>query len=434
MGSLRYEYCVDVLYDVDVFVAGGGPAGIAAAVTAARAGKKVYLAESFGAFGGSAVTMLVPSFVRFDNGKDFMSGGIGREVYDYIEKHCSESHKPFCPHGIPVELLKILYDDMVRECGVLYALYTTLIDVKTDGRMIDYVVCYSKGKKYAIRAKVYIDCTGDGELSALAGAAFEMGNENGETMSATLCALWSGIDWKRTIPPDDRKLKKAIEDGVFTTADYHLPGIYPIASGIGGSNIGHVFGIDPVDAHSLSRGSMQARKQLEEYRRYYREYLEGFENMEIVCSAPYLGIRESRRIIGRYILSLDDYINRRRHEDDIGVFSYPVDIHASQDNNESYREYLEFFEQYRYNVGEVYGIPYRTLTPRDYDNLLVAGKCISADRYMMSSIRVMPCCYITGQAAGAAAGLFIDQKVESIHAVNVPSLRKKLKDMGAFLP
>lgn len=428
MASFHYEY------DVDVFVAGGGPAGVAAAVTAARAGKKVYLAEAFGAFGGSAVTMLVPSFVRFDNGRDFMAGGIGSEVYHYIEKNSGESHRPFCPHGIPVELLKICYDDMVTESGAQFSFYTTIIDVKARGRYIDYVICLARGKKFAVKAKVYIDCTGDGELGALAGAAFEMGNEKGETMSATLCALWTGINWEDTIPPDDRKLRQAIEDGIFTTADYHLPGIYPIARGVGGSNIGHVFGINPMDARSLSQGIMQARKQLSEYRRYYREYLEGFEDMEIVYSAAYLGIRESRRIIGRYILTLDDFINRSRHEDDIGVFSYPVDIHASKDNDASYQEYLEHFEQYRYSVGEVYGIPYGTLTPKDFDNLLVAGRCISADRYMMSSVRVMPCCYITGQAAGAAAGVCIDQEAGSVHEVSVSSLQKKLKDMGAFLP
>lgn len=434
MGQIHYEHYIDLLYDVDVFVAGGGPAGIAAAVTAARAGKSVYLAESFGAFGGSAVTMLVPSFVRFDNGKDFMSGGIGREIYDYLEKNCTDSYKPFCPHSIPIELLKICCDDMVMESGAQFSFYTTVIDVHADKRKIDYVVCHARGKKYAVKAKVYIDCTGDGDMSALAGARFAMGGEHGETMSTTLCGLWAGINWKRTIPPDDRKLKEAIADGVFTSEDYHLPGIYPIASGIGGSNVGHIFGTDPTDALSLSQGIIRGRKQLEEYRRYYRQYLEGFENMELVCSAPYLGIRESRRITGRYTLTLDDFIERRKHYDDIGVFSYPVDIHSSEDNMSGYEKYLKEFENFRYTTGETYGIPYSSLTPLDFDNLLVAGRCISADRYMMSSIRVMPCCYITGQAAGSAASLFIDQHGGSVHTVDIRKLQTRLRKIGAFLP
>ena len=145
-------------------------------------------------------------------------------------------------------------------------------------------------------------------------------------------------------------------------------------------------------------------------RRFYKEYLKGFERMELVASGSLLGIRESRRILGDYVLNLEDFKRRAIFDDEIGRYSYPVDIHASRPGEKEYKQFEEEFRTLRYDKGESYGIPYRTLTPRGLENLLVAGRCISSDRYLQGSVRVMPGCFITGQAAGVAAALAVEHE------------------------
>lgn len=445
MSEIRYEKKLDVRYDVDVFIAGGGPSGIAAAVAAAREGKSVFIAEGFGAFGGSAVTMLVPAFMQFGNGVDFCAAGIGREVYDRLKAETFPRFQVFAPMSIPVETLKILYDEMIEECGAKFLFYTNLIDVIAENGHISFVICASKGSMFAVKAKIYIDCTGDGDMCFYSGAEYEYGDENGRVMATTLCGLWDGIDWSRVVPPDSRALDKAFADHVFTNEDRHHSGMWRIAAetkdengkslpnGIGGSNVGHIYDIDGSKAESVTPGLVKGRKQLREYRRYYRDYLTGFEDTELIYSGSYLGIRESRRIMGDYKLSLDDFKNRAAFDDEIGRYCYPVDIHSPTNDKAGYEKFKRDFDSLRYRQGESYGIPYRALTVKGFDNLLVAGRCISTDRYMQSSVRVMPGCYITGQAAGIAAAVSIDEKT-GVHSADAHEIQKRLKRLGAWLP
>jgi len=431
--SISYAKQLDILYDVDVFVAGGGPSGVAAAVMAARQGKKVFIAEAFGAFGGAAVTMLVPLFMPFSNGVDFLSGGIGREVYNYIAENCHESFKEYCPDCIPVETLKICYDKMVTEAGVQFEFFTDVIDVVTKENSIEYVICSSKSGVYAVKAKIFIDCTGDGDISAMAGAQYEKGDENGKLMAATLCGLWEGMEWDRVIRYDDRELERAFADKVFTSEDRHLSGMFPISHSIGGSNTGHIYNVDGTNAASLTQAMLKGRMLLLEYRKYYKEYLTGYEKMELVISGSCIGVRETRRIVGEYKMTLDDFMKRASFEDEIGRFSYPVDIHSSNGSKEAFEKFSGEYYNLRYQAGESYGIPYRALVVKGLDNLLMAGRCVSSDRYMQSSIRVMPACYIMGQAAGMAAAVALSTN-QTIRSLDISLLQKNLKKAGAFLP
>lgn len=444
--DLTYTKKIEVRYNVDVFVAGGGPAGIAAAVSCAKQGKRVFLAESFSAFGGAAVTMLVPAFMMFGDGEHFLAGGIGREVYDRICVQAFPAFRKYCPHAIPVETLKRIYDDMVTDAGVQYLFHTNVIDALTENGRIRYAVCSAKGSLFAVKAKVFIDCTGDGDLAYFAGASYEYGDENARTMAATLCGIWSGIDWSRVQKPDRRMLDQAFADGIFTNEDRHLPGMWPIAegtkdedgaempNGIGGSNAGHIYDVDARESASLTGGIIEGRKQLLEYRAYYRTYLEGFENAELVYSAPYLGIRESRRIVCDYSMVLDDFIRRAVFDDEIGRYCYPVDIHSSTNDKAGYETYHKDHTSLRCQAGESYGISYRALAVRDIENLLTAGRCIGADRYMQSSLRVMPGCFITGQAAGIAAAVACDTENANVHQADVRQIQSRLIAMGAYLP
>ena len=431
--KIVFEKEIAVKHHVDVFIAGGGPAGVAAALAAASNFASVFIAESFGSFGGAAANALVPAFMQFTDGENFVADGIGRRVYDYIKQNCPDKMKRYCPDSIPVETLKLCYDSMIEQCGAKFAFFTDVIDTISENGTVKYAICSTKGEIYAVQANVFIDCTGDGDMAAMSGAEYLTGDENGSVMAATLCAIWTGINWENVRKPDSRRLEDAFRDGVFTNEDRHLPGIWPIGDDLGGSNAGHIYDVDGCNGDSLTKGMVEARKQLLEYRRYYKEYLDGYEASEPIISASMLGIRESRRIIGDYILTIDDFISRAVFDDEIGRYCYPIDIHSAQNTKGGYEEYEKRFALFRYKKGESYGIPYRSLTVKGIKNMLTAGRCISADRNMQASTRVMPGCFITGQAAGVAAALASEAGADC-HNMDIQALQSRLKKLGAYLP
>jgi hypothetical protein len=255
-------------------------------------------------------------------------------------------------------------------------------------------------------------------------------------MPGTLCSLWSDVDWasRSADPhPDDTYLGQAIADGVFTIPDRHLPGMFHVGRNQAGGNLVHTFGVDGTDERSLTRALLDGRRRQVEYQRYYQHFLPGFKDMELAATGSLLGIRESRRILGDYVLCLPDFESRAIFDDEIGRYCYPVDIHAAAPDEDQFRQFERDFARLRYQPGESYGIPYRTLTPRGLENLLVAGRCVSSDRYIQGSLRVMPGCYITGQAAGMAA-VMASEKGTTTRAINVQELQGRLKGMGGFLP
>lgn len=434
----RFSRDIPVRHNVDVFVAGGGPAGCAAAVVAARQGRSVFLAEAHSCLGGMGTAGLVPAFMQFGDGVHFLADGIGREILDRLHKASGvgEEDKYRC-RSIDAEALKRVYDDLLTEAGVGFTFHTTLIGVETDGGRVTHVVLAAKSGLFAVRAKIFVDGTGDGDLAAWAGAPFEKGDEDGNLMPGTLCSLWADVDWAAVrqsgLGTGDKRLPEAIEAGVFTVPDRHLPGMWQVGEMLGGGNIGHTFGVDNTDERSVTKALVWGRKLVLEYERYYKEYLRGFEKMKLAATGSLLGVRETRRILGDYVLCLQDFKSRATFADEIGRYSYPVDIHASKPDDESYRQFEAEFRTLRYAKGESYGIPYRILTPRGLANVLVAGRCVSTDRYLQGSIRVMPGCYITGQAAGVAAAIAAEQSTGT-RGFAVQELQRRLKALGAYLP
>lgn len=378
MGKMLFQREIEVRHDVDVLVVGGGPAGVAAAVAAARQGAKVFLAEATSCLGGMGTIGLVPAFMQFSNGEHFLAAGIGEEVLNKMWEYGGKVEGSI--YSIKAEALKRVYDDMVTEAEVDFAFHTSMIAVDASEGRVNYVIFAAKSGIFAVKAKIYIDGTGDGDLCAWAGAEFEKGDKNGNVMAGTLCSLWANIDWPNIKKPDNRMLEDAFNDKVFTNEDRHLPGMWKISENLGGGNIGHTFGVDSTDERSLSKSLIWGRKSIKEYERYYKEYLSGYEDMELVTTGALLGIRESRRIIGDYVMVLDDFINRASFDDEIGRYAYPVDIHASDSSKKSFSNFKKEHTGYRYKAGESYGIPYRILTPRGINNVLVAGRCVSCDR------------------------------------------------------
>lgn len=429
--DILYTRTVPIRIETDVFVAGGGPSGVAAAIAAARCQMKVFLAENNGSFGGAATVGLVPSFAQFTDGKNFLADGIGREVFERLFTGRG-IHEHFIPFS--VEKLKFAYDQMVTEAGVRFSFFTRLIDVIIRDDHIESVILASKSGIFAVKAKIYIDCTGDGDLSAFAGAEVELGNDKGETMPATLCSLWAGIDFSKDDIPVSAKLDEAFRDGVFTHEDRHIPGIQRTdpAHGIGGGNIGHCYEINPLDEQSLTRGMVEGRQIAREFERFYRDYLHGYENLYLCYTADQLGIRESRRIVCDYRLTGEDFVRRATFPDEIGRYAYPVDIHAMKPDHDSYEKFQKEYSTMRYTVGESYGIPYRCLTPKGISNLLCAGRCVGTDRQMQASIRVMPGCFITGQAAGVAASLAA--QTEDVRSFPIGQLQDRIRQLGGYIP
>ncbi len=404
-GIMLYSRELEVRYRPDVLVVGGGAAGVSAAVAAARMGRRVLLCESGGCFGGVGTTGLVPSFAAFSDGENLLCSGIGLEI-----------RRAACPGvsdmqawtSIDPERLKRAYDDIIAEAGVEFLFFTKLCDAAAKNGRIDACIFTSPEGMFAVQAKIVIDCTGDGEVIALAGGEFGLGDENGDVMPATLCSQWTGID-----PEEYRKanipeaLEKAIADGVFTYADRHLTGLNLRSGALHGGNIGHIFGFRACDNRSASDAMIWGRKSLLEYQEFYRKYVRGCENITLSGTANMLGIRESRRILCDYTLKSRDFLARRKFADEIGRYCYPIDIHIMNTSDAELERFNREYRGMKYNAGESYGIPLRALIPHSFTNAFTAGRCMGADRQMEASIRVMPGCYITGQAAGCAAAMAV---------------------------
>ena len=427
MNTVSYTKQIPIKYETDVCVIGGGPAGAAAGVVAARDGAKVLIIESQGFFGGAGTASLVPGFMQFSNGVDFMAGGFGKEIYDATKL-------PYNGLGIDPELLKRVYDKLVKESGADFLFHTNMIDVSVVGDHVEHIIVAAKSGVYAIKAKVYIDATGDGDLCAWAGAPYEFGDENGNVMPSTLCSMWINIDWDRVPKQRDNILVgEAYADGVFTQEDYHMPGIWRTGKDTGGGNIGHCYGVNATDERSLTDAMVFGRKLIPEFEVYYKNYLKtGYENSRVTLTGSYLGIRESRRIMGDYVLTSEDFVNKADFEDEIGRYSYPIDVHPEL-GKENYAAFLKEHTSMHLGKGESYGIPYRSLIPQKLSNVLVGGRCMSTDKKMQSSIRVMPGCYITGQACGMAASMAAKAGT-GVRDIYVGTLQDKLVAVGGWLP
>ncbi len=408
MSTVRYEKELRIGASVDVLVVGGGPSGVAAAVTAARSGASVMLLELSGALGGMSALAGVPELMNFDDGKNFLAKGFGEIIHSRLFGSCAYTRKW---NLVRTEELKLLYDELVVDSGVSLRFYTKVVDVVVRDGKAAYAVVSAPEGMYAISVGAIVDCTGSASVCAAAGLDFEYGDESGATMPGTLCSLWGGVDFSQKGRDADH-FERAFADGVLSKYDTCLPGIKPTFPevGVGSGNIGHAFGVNDCDSESITRAMLECRRDLEEYRTFYKSYVPGCRNAVLMDTANFLGIRESRRVCCEDMLTVDRFYDMTEREDEIGRYSYPVDIHPMTPDKSGMAGFDKAVSC-RHGDGESYGIPYGALVPRGIDNMLVAGRCIGADRAMQASVRVIPGCYITGQAAGAAAAIMTKENV-----------------------
>jgi len=429
---------IDIMADAEIVVCGGGPAGIAAAVSAGRLAREVLLVEQLGCLGGLGTAGMVPVFCPSTDGEKVIARGVCKEVIDEL---AGRMGVPVNYDWFPIdyEILKVIYDELLGESGAELLLGTGLVDVVMDDSAIQAVVVATRTGLQAITGRVFIDCTGDGNLSAWAGASFDLGGSEGELMGPTLCSTFSNVDWDRynKAVRDGRSARSIWLDlmahGKAPLPEWHFVGAMQIGGTRSANNLGHTYGVNGIDERSLTEGYIEGRRLARIYLDFFRGHVPGFENAELSATAGLLGVRETRRILGDYILSFEDYTTRASFPDEIGRFAYPVDIHAATTDPTAQKRVEQELRETRLGKGESYGIPYRSLLVRGFRNLLVAGRCMSADRQMQSSIRVMPGCLLTGQAAGAAAGLAVEGEVP-IREVDTRVLREVLREQDAYVP
>jgi hypothetical protein len=430
----------------DVIVVGAGPAGCAAATAAAREGSRTLLIEQTSSLGGMGTSALVPAWTPFSDHQKIIYRGLAETVFKQTKAGMAHV-KPDALDWVPIdaELLKRVYDDMVRQAGVNVLFNTFFSAVQTSGDgFVDAIVVSNKSGLSALSASVYIDCTGDADLCAWAGAEFHKGDETGAgLMPATHCFLLANVNIKAYEEGPNLHCgnPKSPIHAIVASGKYPLiPDLHlcsnTVGPGVVGFNAGHVYSVDATDPATVSQAVMQGRKLAASYRDALAEYLpEAFGKAFLVSTGSLLGIRETRRIVGDYVLTLEDYLRRRSFPDEICRNSYFIDVHAKVKAAFDDLKKVDEWEKstLRYGPGETHGIPYRCLTPQRLFNVLVAGRSISTEQLVQGSVRIMPCCLAMGEAAGIAAAMAVGAGSD-VRAVDTQDLRKRLLGYGAYLP
>jgi hypothetical protein len=407
----------------DVIVVGGGTAGVAAAVAAGRNGVNVLLIERYGFLGGSMTAGLVNPFMRFHAGKDQIIRGIFQEMIDRLRDMSGYDEKT---QAFDVEAMKLVTDQMVKEAGVDLLLHTCVISALVEGNVIRGVEAYNVSGRQVILGKVMVDATGDGDVAAMAGAPYEKGRrEDGLTQPMTLNFRMGGVDVERMPTRDEinRLYRDSKGRGEVTIPREDVLWFPTTRKGEIHFNTTRIIRVDGTKAEDLTRAEVEGRRQMAEMAKFLKEKVPGFEGAYLSSSGTEIGIRESRRIIGEYVITGDDIVEARKFEDVIARGSYPIDIHNPTG---------EGTVNPPMPPGASYDRPYRAVVPKDIENLLVAGRCISSTHEGQSAIRVIPIAVAVGQAVGVAAALSAMSNIVP-RRLDVSSLQRTLRDQGANL-
>ena len=453
---MKYVTEISKIYETDVLVVGGGPAGFAAAVSSARNGADTILVERFSTLGGMSTTGLVgPIMCSFDNdAEEQLSKGVFDELCIRAEKkggaiHPSKvaaftTHTSFYRRGhnnttpFLAHVFARVMDEMCMEAGVRIFFNTQFVNTITENNRIKTVILSNKAGLVAVNAKFIIDCTGDADVAARSGVETWFGDKDGDgtAQPASLQFEVDGIDREKYIealePDFDeldnnfrncfwRLVDKARENGEWDLPrnelgayETNIPGRFKI-------NTTRIIGVDSTDPEQVSAALLEGRRQIEEVFNFIRKYVPGGENAQICGVADQLGVRESRHIVGRYQMTADDVLNRAVFDDSIMSYGYSVDIHAHGSGSGEFK-----------TVDKYYNIPYRSLVPLGCDNLLVAGRAICGSSYAAASYRCMSSCMTMGQAAGTACAMNKDFP-GAIGDIDVKALQRQLIKQGAVI-
>lgn len=407
-------------------VIGGGFAGVAAAIAAARAGVDVLIVEKSNALGGAAANCLVNPFMAYwtdiDGKRVNLSAGIFEEIHKRLEERGAMNRESFCE-----EELKYVMNEMVLEAGVdlLFHAYIFKAEV-SDGRIASISVATRSGE-VSIEADYFIDATGDAQVAYLAGCPTTLGREPDHLCQPmTLCFRVGNVDVDRFYK--SRELLKAAHAASLAAGELINPRENILVFRTPIQNVLHfnttrVVKKNPTSPVEVTEAEIIARRQVYEIYDFMKKHADGLENSFLMMTAAEIGVRESRMIIGDYVLTEKDCRALTKFEDAIAACNYDIDIHNPEGTGTSH---------YYFGAGEYYTIPYRSLIPRGVSNMLVAGRCISSDHGAQASYRIMPVVCCIGEAAGSAIGIAAKQGC-AVRDISVPELQKILKDNSAFI-
>ena len=405
----------------DLIVTGGGISGVAAATSAARAGLSVLLIEQTGTLGGAMSASLVYPFMRHTiraNGKRYpLSAGIFSEMKERFDALGEASW----------ELYKIVFDELLEEAGAEVLFHAKVFSATTDQRRVTALQVATAAGILELEADYFIDASGDGELIAMTGCDYQLGRESdGFCQPMTTCFRMSGVDVKKFLEEEDRLqeiYKKYQAEGKLINPRENLLIFTGVGDGILHFNTTRVIKHDPTDPFDVSRAEMLARRQVVEMMDFMKENSTAFEHASLVYVANHIGVRESRKLKGVHILTADELKSCTDFEDTIALGKYDIDIH----NPTGSGTYI-----YKFKEGEYYRIPYRSLLPKEYDNMLVAGRCASGDRLANSAYRVKASCMAMGQAAAACAVIALRYN-QNIREADIEEIRTLLRENNAIV-
>lgn len=455
MEHMTFNKELPVYRDVDVLVVGAGPAGIGAAVSAARGGAKTLVFDLHGCVGGQATAGLVGPFMTSYDAKNEKM--IIRGVFEEIVNRMKDKGGAIDPAIVPAEdpwsgfykighahvgpfdheCLKVVATDMILESGAELLLHTQFVDVFMQQDKIAGVIIANKSGMSVIRAKVVIDCSGDADVAARSGVRFELGRvEDGNMQPATLFFRVCNVDTpalKAHIAEHRAEIRpffgpfswlvkeKAAEWGDVPRAEVCL--FESPESGEYRLNVTRILNIDGTNAEDLTKAEITGLHQAHKVFNFLKKYAVGFENAKFMGTADTIGIRETRHIDGQYKLTVDDVKACLVPDNSIAVLATNMDTHNKSDPGGTY---------FTHENGPFFGVPYPCLIPNGVANLLVAGRAISADAMAGSATRMIPCCIVFGQAAGVAAALAVKYGVSPAD-LDVQQIRGILKEHGAYL-
>jgi hypothetical protein len=420
--------------DADVIVCGGGPAGVTAAITAARAGAKVRLFEWRGCLGGVWTAGLLGYFLDFDK------PGFAKELREKLDardaRANSKSASRFC---YDPEALKLLLEELCVEAGVKFQFHTRICAAFKEGNRLSTIVTESKSGRQAWSAPVFIDTTGDGDLGFQAGCAFEIGMaEDCPCQPMSLNALLvvkdaeALRDFIRFGTPkegdnSDGEKKKRIKDVLVSTGhspSYGAPTMWHVRGNLVFAMMNHEYGVKAWDAAEITAATVRARAEMNKMVANLRQLGGPWEGIQIVATAEQIGVRDGRRIKGRYTVLQDDLAKGARHDDAVVRVTFPIDVHAlSAEHNEKHAIMPK-------NIAmKPYEIPLRALIAKEVDGLMMAGRCTSGDFIAHSSYRVTGNAVGMGEAAGVIAALAATSK-RLPHEVSWSEGQAKLKAIG----
>lgn len=437
----------------DVVVIGGGPSGIVAAISAARTGASTLLIERYGFLGGMSTSALVyPWFTFHDMLGNQVVRGVAQEIVDRLQAiGASPGHlrdtvgfvwsiTPF-----EKEAYKQLVFEMMNESGVDLLLHSLVYSLDVEGKSISSVNTVGKYGNETISGKIFIDASGDADIAELAGAPTIKGRtSDGKVQAVTLIFRLGDVNIDEITKyiishPEDFHYQTLIDEldhlpltavsGFFShwkKAPKSIPRDRLLffmgpKEGEVGVNTTRVIDVDPTNPHDLTRAEIEGRYQVWQLVQFMRNEIPGFKNCNLIETAPQIGVRESRRIVGQYTLTENDVLAGRRFDDVIARCGAPIDIHVPGSNG------LQLTD-----VANAYDIPYRVLLPQNIKNLLVAGRAVSSTHEAFASLRVTAPAMALGQAAGTAAAIAVMNSL-SVHKMDIEELQKQLLKAGAVL-